>query len=62
VFGGVKAKTRRAAANMACMKNLDALLELSPEKARELGHALVEHLVDYQARVASLPAVKTVPE
>jgi hypothetical protein len=47
---------------MACMKNLDASLELSQEKARELGHALVEHLVDYQARVATLPAVKTLPE
>jgi glutamate/tyrosine decarboxylase-like PLP-dependent enzyme len=40
------------------MKNVDALLELSQEKARELGHAIVEHLVEYQARVASLPVVK----
>ena len=40
------------------MKNVDALLELSQEKARELGHALVEQLVEYQARVASLPVVK----
>jgi len=43
---------------MACMKNIDALLELSPEKAQELGHALVERLVEYQAQVASLPVVK----
>ena len=35
-----------------------ASLELSQEKARELGHALVEKLVEYQARVASLPVVK----
>ena len=40
---------------MACMKNIDALLELSQEKARELGHALVEHLVEYRARMGSLP-------
>ena len=43
---------------MACMKNLDASLELPREKARELGHALVEHLLEYQARVAALPVVK----
>jgi aromatic-L-amino-acid/L-tryptophan decarboxylase len=43
---------------MACVKNIDALLELSPEKARELGRVLVERLVEYQARVASLPVVK----
>src|ERR1700751_3671509 len=55
---GVKANSRRAAANMACMKNIDALLELSQEKARELGHALVEHLVEYRARMGSLPVVK----
>src|SRR5580704_2546663 len=47
-----------SAAKMACMKNLDVSLELSQEKARELGHALVEHLVEYQARVATLPVVK----
>jgi aromatic-L-amino-acid/L-tryptophan decarboxylase len=40
------------------MKNMGPLLELSQEKARQLGHALVEQLVDYQARVASLPVVK----
>ena len=40
------------------MKNIDALLELSQEKARELGHALVEQLVEHQARVASLPVLK----
>jgi len=40
------------------MKNFNASLELSQEKARELGHALEEHLVDYQARLASLPVVK----
>ena len=40
------------------MKNDGASLELSQEKARELGHALVESLVAYQARVASLPVVK----
>jgi len=45
-------------ANMACMTNFDYRLELSQEKARELGHSLVEHLVEYQARVASLPVVK----
>src|SRR6201987_49459 len=55
---GVKATSRRAAANMACMKNIDALLELSQEKARELGHALVEHLLAYQERLVSLPVVK----
>jgi aromatic-L-amino-acid decarboxylase len=58
---GAVASTRKpggSAANMACMKNMDALLELSPEKARELGYALVEHLLDYQARLASLPVVK----
>jgi hypothetical protein len=33
-------------------------LELSPEKARELGHALVDHLLDYQARLATVPVVK----
>jgi aromatic-L-amino-acid decarboxylase len=43
---------------MACMTNLHASLELSQEKARELGQALVEQLVDYQARVATLPVVK----
>lgn len=43
---------------MACMKNLDGLLELSQENARELGHALVERLIEYQSRVASLPVVK----
>jgi aromatic-L-amino-acid/L-tryptophan decarboxylase len=40
------------------MKNSDALLELSLEKARELGHALVEHLLEYQARLATLPVLK----
>jgi glutamate/tyrosine decarboxylase-like PLP-dependent enzyme len=40
------------------MRNSNAALELSQEKARELGHALVEHLIEYQARVASLPVVK----
>jgi aromatic-L-amino-acid/L-tryptophan decarboxylase len=40
------------------MTNLDYRLELSQEKARELGHSLVEHLVEYQARVATLPVVK----
>ena len=43
---------------MACMKRIDASLQLSPAKARDLGHALVDHLVEYQARVASLPVVK----
>jgi len=43
---------------MACMKKIDASLELSQEKARELGHALVEHLLEYQARLATLPVVK----
>jgi glutamate/tyrosine decarboxylase-like PLP-dependent enzyme len=43
---------------MACMKKTDASLELSREKARELGHALVELLVEYQAQVATLPVVK----
>lgn len=40
------------------MKNLDASLELSPEKARELGYALVEHLLEYQVKLATLPVVK----
>jgi len=40
------------------MKKFDYFLELSPEKARELGHALVEHLLEYQARLAALPVVK----
>src|SRR6266481_6063714 len=48
--GGVNTKSRCSAANMARMNNFDTLLELSPEKARELGHALVEHLLEYQAR------------
>ena len=43
---------------MACMKNTEASLKLSHEKARELGHALVEQLVEYEGRVASLPVVK----
>lgn len=40
------------------MRIPDYLLELSPEKARELGHALVDHLLHYQARLAKLPVVK----
>jgi hypothetical protein len=40
------------------MKNCDNWLELSQEKARELGYALVEHLLDYQAKLATLPVVK----
>jgi hypothetical protein len=55
---GVKTKTPRSTANMACMKNFDFLLELSQEKSRELGYALVEHLLEYRARLASLPVVK----
>lgn len=43
---------------MACMNNFNESLELSREEALKLGYALVEHLADYQARVATLPVVK----
>jgi glutamate/tyrosine decarboxylase-like PLP-dependent enzyme len=40
------------------MKNSDSWLELSQERARELGYALVEHLLEYQVKLPTLPVVK----
>ncbi|HEX8872354.1 MAG TPA: aminotransferase class I/II-fold pyridoxal phosphate-dependent enzyme [Candidatus Acidoferrum sp.] len=40
------------------MKKPDYLLELETEEARRLGHAIVDHLVEYQARVEHLPVVR----
>ncbi len=40
------------------MKLPDYLLELRPEEARSLGYAIVDRLLDYQARLSDLPVVR----